>query len=40
MAAKDLTLISLISWVLDKLAIEVMEFGGDGKVERVVVHYR
>ena len=26
--------------VLDKLAIEVMEFGGDGKVERVVVHYR
>ena len=25
--------------VLDKLAIEVMEFDGAGKVERVVVHY-
>jgi len=25
--------------VLDKLAIEVMEFGVEGKVERVVVHY-
>lgn len=25
--------------VMDKLAIEVMEFDADGKVERVVVHY-
>ncbi len=25
--------------VKDKLAIEVMEFGAEGKVERVVVHY-
>ncbi len=25
--------------VMDKLAIEVMEFDGAGKVERVVVHY-
>ena len=25
--------------VMDKLAIEVMEFDGEGKVERVVVHY-
>jgi len=25
--------------VLDKLAIEVMEFGEDGRVQRVVVHY-
>ena len=25
--------------VMDKLAIEVMEFGEDGQVERVVVHY-
>ncbi len=25
--------------VMDKLAIEVMEFGEDGRVERVVVHY-
>ena len=25
--------------VMDKRAIEVMEFGAEGKVERVVVHY-
>ena len=25
--------------VMDKLAIDVMEFDADGKVERVVVHY-
>ena len=26
--------------VMDKLAIELMEFDAEGKVERVVVHYR
>ena len=26
--------------VMDKLAIEVMEFDVDGKIDRVIVHYR